>query len=189
MLLLNFLPSGKLWMQNWGINRLILDRLESLLIECFFAWIAQFAAMYRQARGEFTSFNGAKNKETFYTCKWMINKRVNFQSHQPTSNLKFQPCFFYVCFCCLFVFFCFLNQGTKREKGWNKTRKGWVGSLPCSRILSLERDRGRSGRTNRWRGSRKKRGRQEEKASLPSPDEKQRGLWGVRDNRENRKEE
>lgn len=35
----------------------------------------------------------------------------------------------------------------------------------------------------------KKGGRQEEKASLPSPDEKQRGLWGVGDNRENRKEE
>lgn len=53
--------------------------------------------------------------------------------------------------------------------------------MPYSRIPTPERDRGRTGRTNRWRGMRKKEKKKKREADerkrlpFPSPDEKQRG--------------
>lgn len=70
----------------------------------------------------------------------------------------------------LFSFKFRFDLSKKRKKGGlkQKKRRKWDHCHTAESLLWRgERDRGRTGRTNRWRGNKKKGGRREEKATLP----------------------
>lgn len=98
---------------------------------------------------------------------------------EPTSSLKFQ-----------FLFFVFFSVwALKGKRGGIKPEKDeWDHCHAAESLLWRGTEGGVEGQTD-GEAAEKSEADGRKRRAFPSPDEKQRGLWGVGDNAENRKEE